>query len=191
MVHGAFLCHKMKNKKIKYLLIAGGIFAFFLLAFVEGVGVAAPYWEDNPLLVSPGEETIVTLYLQNTGEESITLEANITSEGGIATLEKTVYEVASGEIDVPVEIEVSVPSDIGEGSTYQVSVSFKQIEMGSGMVSVASAFTTSFPVKVVLEEKPSQISWTLIVPLIIIVVIILLLIVVKKVKDKKSSKKFK
>lgn len=185
----------MINKKT---LIIGGVLILLLGVFVQAAGVATPYWKDNPLLLSTGERNTVILYLQNTGDELMTVEAVISSEGNIASLKETIYEIGPGEIDVPVEVEVVVPKDIETGATYQVSISFNQIAAGEGMVSVASAFSTSFPVYVVPKEESvlykgpsSGIPWAVIIPILILGVLVLLFVGVKRVRNKKSSKKFK
>lgn len=183
------------NKKIIMGLMTG-IVLVSALFIVQASGVATPYWNDNPLLLSPGESSVVTLYLQNTGEEDITVEAEIT-EGEVSTLEKTLYEVKVGEINVPVEVEIYVPENAQMGSVYNVALSFKQVDSGGGMVSVASAFATSFPVEVVSAEQsvlygnePSSSFPYLLVGLIILGIAIISLIWIR-VSKKSSSKKFK
>jgi hypothetical protein len=186
----------MKNKTF---LFASAVFLILSLGFfVQAAGIAAPYWKDNSLLLSPGEKNTVILYLQNTGEESMTVEAIISSDGDIASLKETIYEIGAGEIDVPVEVEVVVPENAQRGSDYKVSLSFNQIAAGEGMVFVASAFSTSFPVQIVSPEEsvlyginpPSNFSYWLII-LIIFGLVVLGFVWVKISKKKKTSKKFK
>jgi len=186
--------------KKEVLVFAGVILAFSLFVFAGAAGVATPYWKNNPLLLSPGESNTVYLSLQNTGDEGMVLNASITSSEGIASLKKTLYEVGAGEVDVPVEIKVSVPKDSQIGSEYTVSISFKQISDESGeMLQVAAGFTTSFPVKVVSTEESvlygnksemgSIYDWIVIIA--IVIALVLVFVFVRFRRKKKSSKKFK
>ena len=139
-----------KNKK-------EGIFAIVILSIillsssVMALGVGIPYWDSPewfPLKLAPGESDTVTLILQNTEDLDISLEAKVTSD--IATLEdeSNIYFVPSGEIDKPARIRVSIPEDAEIGTTYKVVFSFTQVSSGEGgMLRVAGAITSNFPVK--------------------------------------------
>lgn len=184
----------MENKRGG--LIFAGILVVLLLGMVSAAGVATPYWDGNPLLLSSGQSDTVHLNLQNTGNESMILNATITSSSNIATLKKTLYTVNSGQTDVDVPVEVSVPKDARLNGTYLVTISFKQVSEGTGMVHVASAFTTSFPVEIVPEEQSvlynnsgSQGLQSWIVILIVLGILVLLFVLTKVLKKGKKSRK--
>jgi len=145
-----------KNKKegIFAIVILLGI---FLSSSVMALGVAIPYWDSPewfPLKLAPGESSTIVLALQNTEDSDITLEASVTSD--IATLEdeSNIYFVPSGEINKPARIRVSIPEDAEIGTTYKVVFSFAQVSSGEGgMLRLAGAITSNFPVEVVGEEE--------------------------------------
>ena len=201
---------EMKNKKIG--IFATGILLVTLMAsLIMAFGVAIPYWDSPewyPLKLASGESKIISLTLQNTGDEDMTFRATITSGFEIATLidENTDYFVASGKIDKPVNIKVEIPADLEVGSPNQtISVSFQQISSGEGggMVSLATGIVASFPVEIVgyeesvkrteeaapSAEEKRPISTTTLIILIISIIIILGLIVFSSMKKKKTKKK--
>ena len=185
------------KRKINSIIIAG-ILVFSFVALVHASGIAAPYWSDNPLKLSPGQSDKVTLALENNDTESVIFNATVTSDGNIATISKSIYEVPAGNTNTPVEIEVSVPEGIETGKVYQVSLSLQQISNGTGMVHVAGAVTTTFPVYVVPEEQSvlynppatqnSGLAWW-IFAIIIVGIVVLIFASVKISKSKKRGKK--
>ena len=196
---------EMKNKKIG--IFATGILLVTLMAsLIMAFGVAIPYWDSPewyPLKLASGESKIISLTLQNTGDEDMTFRATITSGFEIATLidENTDYFVASGEIDKPVNIKVEIPADLEVGSPNQtISVSFQQISSGEGggMVSLATGIVASFPVEIVgYEESVKRTEEAAPAPkkvisgfwiLTIIIIMVVILIVFSGMKKKKIKK---
>jgi len=128
------------------------------MSLVIASGVSRPYWDENPLRLAPGEEMLVTLTLQNmVGGQDLTLKAELTGDGGgIATIidESKEYAVPFGASDIPVNVLVQVPETDRVGGVRQISLFFEDVTpSGGGMVHVSSAFSTNFPVYVVVEEE--------------------------------------
>ena len=148
-----------KMKTSRYIPIIG-LFVFItimLISFSSAFGVSTAYWDDNPLKIAPGESKIVVLGLQNkVGNEDVILEAELTNDGGgIATLvdENLDYFVPLGGSNT-VTIKIEVPEDAEMGITHTITVSFTQVASGEGgMVRLAGAIVTKFPVEVVGEEE--------------------------------------
>ena len=137
------------------------VFLFLLLTFstslISSAGVVTPYWDENPLKLSPGESTTVQLSLQNmVGNENLAFEAKISGGNEIATLvdSSNLYLVDFGNRDVPVKVMISVPKNAVVGNKYDVPVSFHEVSSGEGgMLRLATAFTTKIPVLVVGEQE--------------------------------------
>jgi hypothetical protein len=203
----------MKNKRI-------GIFTIVVLSIilttsiVAAFGVAIPYWDSPewyPLKLAPGESKIVTLTLQNTGENDATFRANLTSGSEIATLvdENLDYSVPSGEINKLVRIKVEIPENTELQARYKITVSFQQVSLGQGgMVSLATGLTASFPVETVgyeesvkrtEAEEPApeekNYTWIMIILAVLIIIVIAAIVIKKYPKAKpqqtKQLQKFK
>lgn len=196
---------KMKNKKTG--IFAFAIFLVILMASsIMAFAVAIPYWDSPewyPLKLAPGESKIIQLTLQNTGEEDMTVRATLTSGSEIATLidDNLDYFVASGDVNVPVNIKVEIPADLEVGSANRtISVSFGQIASGErGMVALAAGIATSFPVEIVgyeeslLRQEEAAPQPTKPIPVIWIILIVVLIagLILFGVRRKKAVKKKK
>lgn len=195
----------MGNKKIG--VFATGILLITLMtSLIMAFGVAIPYWDSPewyPLRLASGESKIVVLTLQNTGDEDMTFRATIISGSAIATLidEDLDYFVASGDVNVPVNIQMEIPADLEIGSPNQtISVSFKQIGTGGGgMVTLATGIIASFPVEIVGYEESELYTAPAPAPapkkvisgfwiLMIIIIMVVILIVFPGMKKKKTKK---
>ena len=171
------------------------------VGIVSAAGVSTPYWNGNPLKLAPGESSVVHLHLQNTGGEDLVYNVTINSVDSIATLSQTLYDVkagSSGQDSVDVPVQVSVPANAKLSGIYQITSSFRPVSVGTGMVSLASGFTTSFPVEVVTPEESvlynpnpqNNLNWTIFL-IIIIGITLVVFAIIKAKKGKKNSKKFK
>ncbi|MEK6926020.1 MAG: hypothetical protein AABW50_01960 [Nanoarchaeota archaeon] len=198
----------MKNKKIGIFAVAI-LSAVLIASVVLAFGVAIPYWDNPewyPLKLAPGESKIISLTLQNTGEDDAIFRANLTSGSEIAVLvdENLDYSVPSGEVNKLVNIKVEIPENAELQARYRISVSFQQISLGEGgMVSLASGLTASFPVEIVgyeesvkraeIQKTPPQEekNYMWVITLAILIAIVIAVIVVKKyqkAKPQRSSK---
>lgn len=163
----------------------------FVMPLVSSFGVSAPYWEDNPLVLAPGEQAEVRLKLQNmVGAEDIVLQATISSEGEIAMLldSSSLYTVPRGTEDVIVPVRVTIPSDAVPGSVQRVSLTFVQVAgADEGTVQVAGAFSTSFPVQIMAHAQDSSRPWSLL-PLVIVVGIVgFVIFVIMRSRSKRTK----
>ena len=120
----------MKNK-IK--LGFGFLIVLLIIPFVSSFGVTAPYWDDNPLIMYPGQTKDFSLILQNmVSTEDITLKAELVEGDEIATLTDTnlIYTVPAGRKDIDVNLRVEIPEDITLDKEYKIGVSFKSSNRG-------------------------------------------------------------
>ncbi len=144
----------VKNKKIKMIIL--WIFLLVILAFdADAFGVSSPYWDENPLIVNPGDTKEFQMILQNmVGGEDITAEAKVNSGKDILSIadQNTIYKVPFGGNNIPVNLKVSVPENAKPGQEFQVGVSFKTVADNSGGVAIGTAVDKGFKVKI--AEKP-------------------------------------
>ncbi|MBW6442742.1 hypothetical protein K0A97_03115 [Patescibacteria group bacterium] len=152
----------METKKKKFnrneiLFALSGLLLIALIPLITSTGVSSPYWRTNPIKLSPGESTIVTLELQNmVGEEDVTLRASVNEANVIVSLmdQNTDYLVPFGSSDIPVRIKIEVPSNAKVGDIYQVPILFQEVSPGEGgMIKMASAISKTLPVQVVDTEE--------------------------------------
>lgn len=165
---------------IRRLLSLLSVFGVLLLPLALSFGVSSPYWNDNPLVVSPGDRVEVVLTLQNmVGGADVVLQATISEGADIATLEgSSFYSVPFESDSVKVPVVIRIPSDVAEGSLRQVSIEFVQVGgTEEGTVQVAGAFSTTFPVQIVAptrERSSSNNIFFWIIPFVFIFVILYL-----------------
>lgn len=184
------------------------VFAIILTHLVGAFGVVSPYFEANPLKLAPGEEKIVTLYLQNmVGEEKeVVFKANVTNYLELATIvdNDPTYKVPFGREDIPVMVKIKVPENYNIGDTKEVAITFFQVSpQGEDFVNVAGAFVGKIYLEVVNAgestkgvQEPITPTTTkkgnsnqIILLLILIVIIIGLIIFVKKHRQNQTKNK--
>jgi LPXTG-motif cell wall-anchored protein len=167
-----------------------GILLFLTLLVMNSVyalAVSSPYWNDNPLTISPGESKDFQLVLKNNaGAEEVTVTAEISQGADIAVITDAVktYTAPAGG-DAVINLRVSVSPESPLGGSYPVKLSFKTVTSGNqgGAVGIGSAIDQNIPV--VIVEKPkapatNNTTWYLVVGVIILVVIIALVMMRKK-----------
>lgn len=173
-----------------------GLMAVVLLSssVVSAFGVAAEYWADRPLEISPGQTVNTYFMIQNVGDSTgdIDVKASVIEGAEFATLlDGSSYSVADGQ-QREARIEVSVPSDAPIGTIYPVKVLFQQVSSGNGNEPLQFSFNVEreFGVVVVESEAIQQISdkvesnnfWLWIIGLIVFVVLVWVVIVMFKKK---------
>ncbi len=149
------------NKVEKKLFIIFSIFSIiYFINFVSAFGVTSPYWDVNPLVLSPGDKTNVQMELQNmVGETNMTVDGKIVSGSEIATItdEDTKYFVPFGRKDVKVNIEISIPENATIGSNYSVGASFTTINtQETGSFGLGSSIEKYFPVYIREKQLPPE-----------------------------------
>ena len=183
---------------IKSKFSFGFLIALLLLSpLASAFGVTTPYWDDNPLIMQPGQTKDFALTLQNMveGSEDIVLKAKLVSGSEIATLvdEELEYLVPFGRKDIEVNLRVIIPEDAELNKEYTIGVSFKQILEDEGkMVQMAGEVGKNILVIVkseseVLPEEgipvPEEEGFpTAMVVLLLVVIVILGYVILKKKK---------
>jgi hypothetical protein len=182
----------MTKNKIQTIILAG-VLVITLLSLINASGVSSPYWPENPLQLNPGETRVINLTLQNmVGNEDITFQAKLSSQDNVATLlnanAESKYLVPFGSKDVPIVIQIQVPSNAKVGSKYNVDVLLNEVSSSQGgMLHVTSSVSTSFPVEVIGKPGtaiPSYFVWLLMGVVLLAVIVFFCF----KKKNKKLKK---
>jgi len=157
---------------------------------VLAFGVGSKYWQENPLVISPGETKDFFVTLQNmAGETDILATGKITTGSEIAWItdaDKTYLVPTGGEI-IQVNIRVSVPADAQLGDLKELIISFTTQGAGDGPLTIGSAVDREIPISI--QEKPIEVvekvatpAWMIYLILGIILLIIIIVIIVKRKK---------
>lgn len=169
---------KTKNLIASLVLLIG----ILSLNLVSPFAVSSRYWEDNPLIASPGESVEFFVVLQNIAGEGgdMTVEGSITEGSDIATFKDSspIYSVPFGQ-KVNVYLEAEIPREASNGEILNVVVSFRTISGDSSQaLGLGSGIERTIPIKIVSSEKSNM--WIWILGLAIVVVVITLLIARKR-----------
>ncbi len=174
-----------------------GIILALMVNLVSAVGISSEYHNKNILKIGPGEtKDIIFGSFQNTDTKDHTIKIELIEGKGIATIIDSgldSFKVPAGKLDLPLNIKVSIPSEIAEGTSYTITVSYLDITPGnySGMVTMDESRTSSIPILVEKaaqpEEKPSENSLTWVI-LVVALVIIIAIVAYLLLKGKASKK---
>ena len=171
-----------------------------MLPLINAFGATAPYWEDRPLIMTPGETKSFPIILQNmVGEKDITLKAEITSGKEIASLidSNLNYKVPFERKDIEANLKIEIPEKAKNNQEYEVKILFKQTSTEEGMLKITGGVTSSFPVIVKeISENPeiktksssAKIILTLSILVIIIAIIIITIILITTIRKNKNLK---
>lgn len=158
-----------------------------LVSLVNALGLSQDYHSKNPLKVGPGEtKEAVFGRFQNPDNASITLKIELIEGGDVAKLidnNLDSFVIPAGSLDAALNIRVSIPNEIPEGTEYNVVVKYTDTadRGGTGMITMSQSSTSSIPIlveKTPVSEKPqvnSSILWTVIIVIIIIAIVAYLL----------------
>ena len=173
------------NKKLVFGI--GILSVILLLSYVSAFAVSSTYWSGNPLKISPGESTEITITLQNmAGSENITVRVSISEGSEIAEIINLSdkYSIPLGEMK-SIPIKITIPEDAKIGNSYNVKLSVTTIEAAApGAFAFGSSIEQNIPVQIISNEKPTTVEkketptpWIvyLLVGIIILIIIILLL----------------
>ena len=174
------------NKQI----LAITAFALILIStsIVYAFGVSSPYWEGNPLVMSPGETKTINLNLQNmVGNENVTVKAEIKKGSEIARIEKDIYTVLAGTADSYVPLKITIPRNAENNS--RIEIEFKTITPGAGGgVAMGTGMTVSFDVVISeIEVGAGKITWKTAILMLIAVIIVLAIIIYLVLRKKKAK----
>jgi len=187
------------NSGMAFLLI---MLILSALPIASAFGATAPYWKDQPLIMSPGETRTFPIILQNmVGGKDITLKGEITSGSEIAVFigKNSTYSVPFGKEDIKANLKIEIPQNAKKGDKYAVTVFFKQISETEGkMLQISGGITASFLVivKKEISESPQQKTessskyFLYIITIIIVLIIstiIALFLLIKKVLAYRSQ----
>lgn len=138
----------------------GLVMILMMTTIVYASGVAMPYWDTNPLLMTKGESKTIQIELQNlVGESGATFQISISSTESIASLAdaQETYNLNAGERTL-VPIIIKLPEETERGTKYQVTVTAQESKTSiPGQFSLGSAFENSFEV-IVSEPQAHQVS---------------------------------
>jgi len=179
----------MKNKII---LLVSLIFASSL---VNAFGASSPYFNNNPLILSPGESKDIEIYLQNmVGDKDITLQAEILLGKEIASFLDTSpnYLISFGKKDIKANLKITIPKEAKDGDKYTISINFKEKKSEKQeLLQITGGVTTSFPIIIKeLQKSPKETStktfFYLIISTLILSIIIVIVLLIKSVKSRKG-----
>ena len=180
----------MDNRNIRLFTFA---FMFFLVStsFVMAFGISAPYWNDNPLRMFPGETKEISFNLQNCpslldicdkSDETVTIMLEQGEE--IATIiSGNNYDLPYGSADQYVRLKVEIPSNADLGERYNIvfsAISTPDVEGGN--IQVGIKYNVNFPVIVgekfdTLLPVSDEASERAAIGFIVVIVIIILALV--------------
>ncbi|MDA3836168.1 MAG: hypothetical protein PF542_00950 [Nanoarchaeota archaeon] len=179
----------MKMKNIPIIL---GIL-ILTLSSVSAFAVSSKYWDENPVIISPGETITIETILQNmAGSENIEATATISGGSEIAKLmepSKTYLINAAEKTNVPMQI--TIPKENFQ-ERYVVVISFKSKTAGEGDFSLGSSIEREIPIQVTqIPQEAEQLnrSYQIIAILGIVIIGLIIFLLLKKPKNKKKKKK--
>lgn len=179
-----------KRRLIEFLFVI--VLTTMLCSLVSAVAISLPYHNLNYLKVGPGQtKNVVFGNFQNTEDKDVILNIELIEGDEIAELTDSnlnSFTVPAGELNVPLNVEISIPEDAIEGFEYKITIQYKDITAseGTGMITMVESKTSSIPVLVEkTEEEPIGISVTWII--IGILAIIILIVIIKFVLKSKET----
>lgn len=166
-------------KTNKTLILPALLFLFLVSAsLVSAFGVSAPYWKDNPLVMTPGETRTVNLNLQNmVGNEDVTVKILVVEGEDIAQLEKDVFTIKAGTSDAVIPIKITLSK--GGIEPKKIKLEIKSITPGeTGSVSMGTGMVVAFDVVTITanatEQQPISKNSKMIIAVILAIAVIIL-----------------
>lgn len=129
----------------------------YSIGLVDSFGATAPYWNDKPLYLIPGETREFPIILQNMiGGKDIVLIAEIESGQEIAELidENKEYKVPFGKNDIKVNMKITAPENAKIGDKYEVRVVFRSVsDSTEGNIQISAGVKNAFYVIVREQDE--------------------------------------
>lgn len=120
-------------------------------------GFSFPYSKDNPLELNPGQSQETSFTIKNSGEEPVTIQAQIIQGAEITQLidESTTYTIPPKQ-ETKANIKITIPENT-EQEEYTVAILFKSkpSAQNEGMIQFATNIGKKFTVKVT-EKQTTQ-----------------------------------
>ncbi len=159
-----------------------------LVSSVSAFAISNPYWQTNPLKISPGESTKATLVLNNGGGATEAVDVScVISEGlDVARISDSGSYPVPADGQANVNVDISIPDSAAIGSSRTVKLSCKPVapENAGSPVALSQAIDQTLYMDIV-EKQLSAVepapaggrSWALylIVGVLLLMVIIFLL----------------
>lgn len=154
---------------------------------VYGFGVSAPYWNDNPLNMSPGDTKTIQFMLQNDlGSDDIRVMGAVTEGSDIASILGDTFSVKAG-IKTPVQVKIEIPLNYTIGKSSRVVLMFTTIAATAGSFGLGSGIEQNFPVNIVsktpVEGGKSYLWLYILIGIVVLLAIIILVIYLKKKQE--------
>jgi hypothetical protein len=147
----------IKRILFRYMILLA---ILLLIPLVSAFGISSPYWDDNPLIMYPGQTRDFDLTLQNmVEEETLNIKATIVQGSEIANLldEDGIYEVPYRMKNIPVSIEIKIPQNAIDSEEYIISIEFRKAPADDGkMVQMASGIQKSVPILIKTEADAQK-----------------------------------
>ena len=196
---------KMKSKE-RYITASIILLIVLLNNQIFAFGVGAPYHENNPLKISPGESKIINFNFQNPAGKDLTVRPSIKQGSEIIEfIDSSDFIVAVGD-SVNFNARITIPSNAQINSIYPIEVTFTTIEKAEEgrTLGLGASVGRRFNVEIipVVEEIPREepklslvdyfAKYQLLIILLLLIIILIWFILKKKNSPKKShSKKYK
>jgi len=149
----------MINKKtvIERILVSA-LFVILLSSFVSALGIGMSYTMNKPLEIGPGETKEIKLTPNSMiSEGDMKLAVKIMKGSEIASLVDASAQVnlpAGGQ--VPVNIKISIPAGVSEGTEYIVTFNFKPINPPEEAGTVSFNTANEVSMKVIVKTPPPE-----------------------------------
>ena len=137
------------------------VYIFLLIIILSeptlAFGVTSPYWDERPLVATPGTTLTIELLLQNVvSDNNIEIEAEITEGKEIASLIENTIIIPPNTKEQKFPITIQIPEDAK--SSYTIAITFKQkAETQESTVQFTNTITKSFPIVIGgLETSPPE-----------------------------------
>jgi len=187
---------KMKNKKRGFIETFFGVGVIIMFcSLISAIGISQSYHDLNYLKVGPGEtKEVIFGNFQNTEDGDIILEIELIAGEEIATLTEgnlDSFVVPAGKLNEPLNVKISIPDEVVEGTIYEVTIQYKDITSSDveGTVTMTESKTSSIPVLVEKSETETSegiSTWWIVLGILIILVVVV--IIYLSAKGKSSDK---
>lgn len=168
------------------IVLAAFMFSILLLGVVSAMGVSAPFWEGNPLVLDKGETRVVEINLQNmVGSDPITLQSKIVSGSEFASIVGDDLVTLAPQTSTNLKVKVSIPRNAVTGEVKTLRIEVSSVTPGnSSMVTLGTGANVGFDVKVSDETAPIPLAQWIGLAIALLVVVWIILLFFRRKKEK-------
>lgn len=151
---------------------------------IMALSVSSPYWDNNPLVMSPGEIREISFTIANKETDPTTTAlVTLKESGGITQLiSGTEYSVIPGG-NTKVKLRISIPENANAGDKYDIEFVVKSVPQEEGTIQLGISYNIGFPIQIVEEtviipesdKKPINLVPWILSALIVIVIIVVVI----------------